>query len=213
MSKDSRKKPILEWIFFIFCLLTGKWIWTPNGMLDRGHLQWFYTLSIVIPTILSWTLIPGVALTLTILTVIHFALLYLLCFFGQEYDGKLKFGTSMFFFIISATIFVYACIVCWPITIATLILNVASCLLATLLKNQGRSGRGFSIFLCWVYFFYLLSAILILPAVWWIKLLILLALLLLHPVIDFAAGFELCDIGCLFDTAYTGLVKRFRKFK
>ena len=213
MSKGSRKNPVFEWIFIIFCHLTGPWIWTPNGMLDRGHLQWFYTLSIIIPTILSWTLVPEVAITLTILTAIHFALLYLFCIFGQKYNGELKFGTSMFFFIISLLIFVYACTICWSITIATLIFSVVSYVLATILKLQGRSGRGLSILTCWVYFFCLFSAVIILPAVWWVKLLILLTLLLLHPIIDFAAGYELCDIECLLDTTYAGLNKYFRKFK
>ena len=164
---------------------------TESGFTGEGNEQWYYFLSLVINLMLIWWLKPEIGLLFTILVVIHYVTVFIYGYFDLYSDGSTSFAFAYLgIHLVLLTIAIFTSLKWAIITIA----------ITTIALLLAPDSTGNNIFLCkktysklsllfnTIIFATFVIIVVLLPIRFWIKLLLILGALVLHPIIDYFEG-------------------------
>lgn len=166
------------------------------GFTGEGNEQWYYTLAVIINLMLVWCLKPEIAIVFTVLTIIHFLTLFIY--------GFLDFDLAAPFYKFIKPDFIYLGIHCIIIVIAA-ITNIKWTLITAIgptiaycmapdctgnnIFNRDSEVKGYLILFQHTIVFTLFVVIdFLLPMNLFVKFIIIIGALLIHPVIDYLEG-------------------------
>lgn len=168
------------------------------GFTGEGNEQWYYFLSLVINCMLAWWLKPEIALLFTIVSVIHYISVFVYGYFMLSERGK---STSIIYFLIHATILGVCFANDWKYTIITSVISIVAFLIAPdctgnniFMPAPKEVGIYFGVqnkmplLFHTIIFGAFLVVTLLMPAQYWVKLIIIGGALILHPIIDILEG-------------------------
>ena len=193
----------------------------PLGFCAEGNSQWYYFSALVINGMLTWWLHPELGVLFTVFSVLHFALLAAYGFMDMADPGHYK--ASVVYFVISLGMLVTGLVLDWAWTLITSAVMVFAMLLApnemgnNILMREPKDylvyygNRNYwGLMLCQTCWFACLVAVAVLiPVPFWVKLLIIVACMALHPVMDFLEGECISAAGITMDAFdnLLGLIK------
>lgn len=187
-------------------LLVGltPWLWSPNGASNEGHQQWFYTLATLIHVMLAWGWFPRRATVFTALWLLHFATIYFVADRPEDSDSMGEF----FIFATTLLIIIGLCNSWWW-TLFSIALSTFGYWLAELVEREYIRGvYAVPYFACIVLFAFFVAATCATSFAWWLKAIIILLTLALHPLIDYGVSLHSFDIGLLMDSMKVYLQKK-----
>ncbi len=211
-GEDSLKK-VLQYI-----------VGFPTGFLKEGNEQWYYFLALVMSCMLTWWLKPQLGIVFTICAAMHFAvtIIYGLKELLDLTPHKKVMLYSILYFAISLAIFIICMIFSWSWTLITSAIAVVAFLIAT--DDMGSNFfmhpliytedyNEVAILICHTVWFALFATItLLLPISIWIRLAIIIACIILHPLIDILEGECINVVETTVDSFYN-IVDSFEKQK
>lgn len=162
------------------------------GFFGEGSQQWYYTLAIAINLMLVWWIKPEIALIFTILPIIHFVTVFVFGYNDLLLDFKnLSKTLSIIYIGIHLLLLITAIIVDVVWAILTSAIMVGSILLAPdcvgdnmLVSNAKHLQLLFNTIILAVF----IIIDFMLPINLWIKFVIVLLALVIHPVVDWLQG-------------------------
>ncbi len=185
------------------------------GFTEEGNEQWYYFVSLVINLMLIWWLgSQSDALAFTILAFIHFVTIYVYSLVDEKvFMSYLYFGIHLFLLIMALlTNFVWA--------IISLLITVVFSLIAPDCTGSMCFGKMFgfeedSILILVEHTIVLGAFILVdflLPIDLWLKIVFIVAMLVLHPIIDYFEGYCIMISDCT-NEGIEAIVKSIKKIK
>ena len=165
-------------------------IGTECGFTGEGNEQWYYSLSLVINLMLIWWLKPEIGLLFTILAIIHYVTVFIYgCF--DLYDSSTIFAYA--YFGIHWGLFVIALFTNFKWAMITMIITTVAYLLAPDCTGNNiflrkKSYSKLSLLFNAIMFATFVIITVLLPIKIWIKLLLIISALVLHPIIDYLEG-------------------------
>lgn len=175
----------------VFLNIYRRIVGSEYGFSGEGNEQWYYSLSLAINVMLIWWLNPEVALLFTILAAIHYLTVFVYGYFDLS-DAGVTFSYA--YLGIHAILFTIAILVSFKWAIITTAITTVTFLLAPdctgnnifirdpYLHNQLPLLFHTIIFVAFVIIDFLL------PIKLWIKLLLIIGAIVIHPVIDLLEG-------------------------
>lgn len=158
-----------------------------DGFTGEGNEQWFYFLSLVINSMLVWWLAPEIAIFFIVFSAIHLFTVATYGFFKLE--DKLAFAYIYVF--IHCCLFLFAILLSFKWTAITTTITVVSLLFAPnykgniIISHTCNVPSGLPLFFNTLIFTIFVIVTILLPIYFWIKLVIILVALTLHPFIDY----------------------------
>lgn len=161
------------------------------GFTGEGNEQWFYTLSLAINLMLVWWLKPEIALLFSVLAAIHYVTVFVYGYFDLTEKGKDYAAT---YFGIHVILAIIAIVADYKWAIITAIITVVAYFIAPdctgnniFLRGNGLE-RGFPLIFNTIIFAAFIIIDLLLPIKLWVKILIIVMALIIHPIIDYFEG-------------------------
>ena len=130
------------------------WLLAPFGYDCKGNVQWFYTLTIFIHCLLTWLILPEIALVFSILWGVHVASIYLTSYMQNHSINISEHGIWSRFLILNIILLVVALLVCWWWILITIVISCLAYIKAPVNQFNLTATRGISIssFLLYVSF-------------------------------------------------------------
>ncbi len=183
-------------LLFIYGCIVGQ----DCGFSGEGNRQWYFFLSLVMIDMLTWTFRPELAAVFTALSVLSFVIVSV---FGEEMlcdeicyrDKRIPRRWAMLYFGIHLAIAIACLILNWWWTLlmaGIMLLGMAlspDCGGCNFFVRELNVPHVFSAMLCNTIWFAAFVAITcLLPVATWIKIVIIAACMILHPIIDIFEG-------------------------
>ena len=176
------------------------------GFFGEGNRQWYYTLALVINVILAWMRLPhNVAVTFTILSAIHLISVHIY----ELTDLSFCRSASIAYINIQSIILTVALITHWKFSLMSILImiiflfiapndvgwNIFSNLLikSSFAPTYSKLESFMALSAHTIVFTIFIITVCQLPFLWWGKLLIIAAMIGLHPIIDYLEG-ECVDV-------------------
>ena len=162
------------------CIVGSEFGWT-----GEGNEQWYYFLALVINVMLTWWLKPELGIIFTVAAVIHYVTV---CVYGYAMLDIYSVWYSVIYYAIHAIIFIVCCLFNWKWTLLTSVIVILAYCIAPDCCAQNIFGTGSreAIFLFHtILFVTFLIIVFKLPIALWIKLVIIVSCMILHPLVDF----------------------------
>lgn len=173
----------------LFLIIYRGIVGTEYGFAGEGNEQWYYFLSLVINLMLIWWLKPEIRLLFTILAVIHYVTVSIYGFFDLYGSTSFSYAYLVIHFVLLA-IAIFTSLKWAIITIA--ITTIAFFLAPDCTGNNIILRKKSSSKLCLLFntiiFATFVIIVVLLPIRFWIKLLLIIGALVLHPIIDYFEG-------------------------
>jgi len=194
---------------------------SPFGWSGEGNEQWYYFLALVINNMLTWWLKPELGIIITVATIIHYITICVYAVRDFYYESV---WYSIVYYAIHAIIFIVCILFNWKWTILTSLIVVVAYFLAP--DDMGnnifmRPPKEYIIY-CGVkniaailLFHTILFVIFVvitlnLPIALWIRIIIIVACMILHPIIDLLEG-ECIIISDVTNDAYNKIEQTIKK--
>ena len=178
------------------------------GFFGEGNRQWYYTLALVINVILAWMRLPhNVAVTFTILSAIHLVSIHIYELIGLYFIRDASIAYTYIF--IHGMILIVALITHWKFSLMSILIMIIFLFIApdevgwnifsNLFIKSGFASTNSKLesFIALsahtIVFTIFIITVCQLPFLWWGKLLIIAAMMGLHPIIDYLEG-ECVDV-------------------
>lgn len=164
---------------------------TECGFTGEGNEQWYYFLSLVINLMLIWWLKPEIALLFTILAVIHFVTVFIYGYFDLSVDGSTSLAYAYFgihLVLLAIAIFTSLKWAIITIAITTIAFFLAPDCTGNNIFLRKRSYSKLSLLFNTIIFAAFVIIVVLLPISFWIKLLLIIGALVIHPIIDYFEG-------------------------
>ena len=192
------------------------------GFIGEGNEQWYYFLSLVINCMLAWWFKPEIAILFTIVSVIHFISVFIYGYFDlSEIKGRLA---SVVYFLIHVIILGVCFVVDWKFTLITSAISIIALLIAPDCTGNNifmpgpqlvpKKHRVYyspydtkPLLFHTIIFVVFLAVTLLLPTKYWVKFIIIVGALILHPIIDILQG-ECIDISSVTGEAFYKIFDR-----
>ncbi len=159
------------------------------GFTGEGSEQWYYSLSLAINLMLIWWLKPEIALIFTILAVIHYLTVF---FFGWFDYGCIIF--AYVYFGIHLVLLAIAIFTSLKWAIITIAITTIAFFLAPdytgmniFMHKMNYSNSKLALLFNTIIFAAFVIIVVLLPITFWVKLLMIIGALLIHPIIDYIA--------------------------
>lgn len=164
------------------------------GFSGEGHEQWYYFLSLAINAMLVAWLKPEVAAWFILLMVIHFVMV---CIYGYQCISDYGAKYSYIYFASHLVLLVVAIILSPLWTLVTTAISVVAFLMApdctgdNLFLQNVKSYKAYSklaLIFNTIIFVAFVTIALMLPIELWLRILIIIGVMIVHPIIDYFAG-------------------------
>ena len=173
------------------------------GFTGEGNEQWYYFLSLVINCMLAWWFKPEIALLFTIVSTIHFISVFVYGYFDLlERKGK---PAAIVYFLIHAIILGVCFVADWKFTLITSAISITAFFIAPDCTGNNifmpgpqlvpKKHRVYynpydtkPLLFHTIIFVAFLAITLLMPAQYWVKIIIIGGALILHPIIDILEG-------------------------
>ena len=193
------------------------------GWNGEGNEQWYYFLALVINNMLTWWLKPELGIVVTVASAIHFITVCVYAVGDLSYNSVWH---SIVYYAIHAIMFGVCALLNWKWTILTSLIVVVAYLLAPdCMGNNifmrppkecgvyaGVENIAAILFFHTVLFVVFVAIALSLPISLWVRILIIVACMILHPIIDFLEG-ECIIISDVTEEAYDKIVQTIKERK
>lgn len=161
------------------------------GFAEEGNEQWYYSLSLVINLMLVWWIKPEAALIFAIIELIHFLTVFIYGYFDLDF-GSMAFAYA--YFGIHLILLAIAIFTSFKLTVITALITIVAILSAPnstgnniFLREPNIHDRHLLLFNTII--FAVFAAIdILLPIKLWIKFVILVIVLAIHPLVDWLEG-------------------------
>ena len=177
------------------------------GFTGEGNEQWYYTVAIAVNLMLTWWLRPDIALIFTILPIIHYVTVFIFGYNDLFIDNNKN--LSFVYLGIHALTLIVAIFVDGKWTLLTCAIVVGAVLLSPdcigdniFASNAKHLQLLFNTIILAVF----IIIDFMLPINLWIKFVIVLLALVIHPVVDWLQG-ECVDVNELFSDAIGSILK------
>ncbi len=195
------------------------------GWSGEGNEQWYYFLALVMNLMLTWWLKPELGVVFTICSIVHYITV---CVYGSEVLFFQDFIYSVGYFVIHLIILIMCLILNWKWTLLTSFIVIISVLIAPNCMGNNifmpepkpisiyntslyfGNDNVFGIFFfhtIWFAIFVIIA--LYLPINIWLRLMIIILCMVLHPIIDFLEG-DCMNIADVTNDAIENTVHYFR---
>ncbi|MBQ9313829.1 MAG: hypothetical protein IJ220_02340 [Clostridia bacterium] len=178
------------------------------GFSEEGNRQWYYTLALVINVMIAWMRLPhNVAVTFTILSAIHLVSIHIYELIGLYFIRDASIAYTYIF--IHGMILIVALITHWKFSLMSILImiiflfiapndvgwNIFSNLLikSSFAPTYSKLESFIALSAHTIVFTIFIITVCQLPFLWWGKLLIIAAMMGLHPIIDYLEG-ECVDV-------------------
>ena len=168
------------------CIVGGEY-----GFIGEGNEQWYYFLSLVMNLMLLWWLKPEIALMFTVLSVIHYVTVFVYGYFMLDSENVIF---SYIYFGIHIILLILAIVTSFKWTVITAVITVVSILLApdctgnNIFLRVPNVTNSLPLIFNTIIFVAFVVLDFMLPIELWIKILIIVGALIIHPVIDWFEG-------------------------
>lgn len=166
------------------------------GWSGEGNEQWYYFLALVIDLMLTWWLKPELGIIFTVVTVIHYITV---CVYGSAMLSDSSVWYSIAYYAIHTVIFIVCIFLNWKWTLFTsLIVIVAYFIAPDCMGNNifmrppkeytvycGNESISSILVFHTILFVAFVVIALSLPISLWIRIIIIVICMILHPIIDF----------------------------
>ena len=178
------------------------------GFFGEGNRQWYYTLALAISIMLAWMRLPkNVAITFTILSAIHLISVHIYELTDLSFCRSASIAYTYIF--IHSMILIIALITHWKFSLMSILIMIIFLFIApdevgwnifsNLFIKSGFASTNSKLesFIALsahtIVFTIFIITVCQLPFLWWGKLLIIAAMMGLHPIIDYLEG-ECVDV-------------------
>lgn len=162
------------------------------GFCGEGNEQWYYTVSLAINLMLMWWLKPEIALTFTILAVVHYATVAIWGYFEFDMDGRTT--LSWVYGIINLAVMLVAgftnikwALITAGITLVSLAM-APDCVGENVFVHNVKEKYHIQLLFHTIIFAALVTVTFMLPIETMWKLIIISAMMVLHPICDWIEG-------------------------
>ena len=161
------------------------------GFIGEGNEQWYYFLSLVMNLMLLWWLEPEIALMFTVLSVIHYVTVFVYGYFMLDSENVIF---SYIYFGIHVILLILAIVTSFKWTVITAAITVISIFLApdctgnNIFLRVPNVTNSLPLIFNTIIFVAFVVLDFMLPIELWIKILIIVGALIIHPVIDWFEG-------------------------
>lgn len=187
------------------------------GWSGEGNEQWYYFLALVINNMLTWWLKPELGIVITVAAVIHFITVCVYAVGDFSYNSV---WYSIGYYAIHAIIFIVCILFDWKWTILTTLIVVAAYLLAPnemgnnivmrppkdVIVYAGVENIAAILLFNTILFAVFVYIALNLPIALWVRIIIIVACMIVHPIIDLFEG-EGIIISDVTEDAYNKIVQ------
>ncbi len=187
----------------------------------EGNEQWYYFLALVINNMLTWWLKPELGIVITVASVIHFITVFVYGVGDFAYNS-VKY--SIGYYAIHAIIFIVCILFDWKWTILTALIVVVAYLLAPdcmgnnifmrppkeYIVYAGVKNIAAILLFHTILFTTFVVVALNLPLALWARIIIIVACMIVHPIIDFFEG-ECIIISDVTKDAYNKIMQTIKK--
>lgn len=161
------------------------------GFTGEGNEQWYYTIALVINIMLTWIMMPNIAIFFTILSMIHLITVFVYGYNDLGFENKIY---SILYAIVHLILIVIAILTNIYWTILTSIIVIIAVAIAPdccgkNILNQNTNSKQLSTIIALssntLIFISFVIVTSMLSIVWWGKVLMIASAILLHPFIDY----------------------------
>lgn len=178
------------------------------GFTGEGNEQWYYTLALAINLMLVWWLCPEIGIIFTILAVLHYSTIVYYGIFSTDdiaYNNPIRayvrshlyFGFHLGLLIVATIVSIkWAIITSFITTVAVLI--APDCTGNNIFLRKPNVRNNLPLLFNTIMFAAFVVVDFLLPMKLWIKFLILVVAMILHPIIDWIEGecIIISDVTC-----------------
>ena len=169
------------------------------GWSGEGNEQWYYFLALVINLMLTWWLKPELGIIFTVAAVIHYVTV---CVYGYEILSDSSVECSIAYYAIHTVIFIVCIFFNWKWTILTSLTVIVAYFIAPdcmgnnifmrppkeyIIYYGNENTAAILVFHTFLFITFVAIA-LSLPISLWIRIIIIVICMILHPIIDFLEG-------------------------
>lgn len=171
----------------VYRLLVG----SEYGFTGEGNSQWYYTLALAINLMLVWWLCPEVGIVFTVLPVVHYIMVV---YYGTEDLAQDSLLHSCIYFGVHAIMFIIATVVNIKWTIITSVITAVAVVIApddsgyNIFYRKSNEDSHIGLLFNTIIFAAFVVVDFLLPIQLWIKIVILVSAMILHPFIDLIEG-------------------------
>lgn len=161
------------------------------GFTGEGNEQWYYTLALAINLMLVWWLCPEIGIVFSVLATIHYLTVIYYASEDLSYDSP---SQSYIYFGIHIVLFVVASAVNLKWAIITSLITTAAFLIApdctenNIFLREATDYSRIPLVFNTIMFGSFVAVDFLLPIQLWIKIIILVGFMILHPFIDLIEG-------------------------
>ena len=176
-------------LFIIIRSIVG----SESGFTGEGNEQWYYSLSLAINLMLIWWLKPEIGLLFTILAVIHYATVFIYGYFDLDCldDDNAKFGyayVGIHLILLAIAIFTNLKWTIITAAITTLAVFLAPDCTGNNIFLTKRTYSKLALLFNTIILAVFVIIDILLPIKFWIKFLLIIGALVIHPIIDYIEG-------------------------
>lgn len=169
------------------------------GWSGEGNEQWYYFLALVINLMLTWWLKPELGIIFTVFAVIHYVTV---CVYGSAMLSDSSVWYSIAYYAIHTVIFIVCIFLNWKWTLLTSLIVIIAyfiapdCMGNNIFMRQpkeytvycGNENIAAILVFHTILFVAFVVIALSLPISLWIRIIIIVICMILHPIIDFLEG-------------------------